>query len=377
MVASVIGRCARGRARGGRYYTGLVPCPRHPLALADTLPVRGPQPRILIVRLSALGDIVFATALLEGLRAAYPRAHIAWLAQPGFGAILEQDPRLDELIRVPAEALRSPLALARLRGELTRRRFDWVIEAQGLAKSRAVAALAGGATRIGFESKEPLALLMHHRLPKGGDIRDVSSEYRYLAEAITGVPAPPPRLRVSETARAAAIAALAAQGLAAGYVALCPFTTRPQKHWMEAYWPDLAQRLGQALGRPCAIFGGPADTAAAARIAAQAGGAAADLAGRTRVAELPAWLEQAGLVIGVDTGLTHMGIALRRPTVALFGSTCPYTRGADSPLRVIYDALPCAPCKRNPSCGGSFDCLRGISPARVHQTALQLLATAA
>lgn len=345
------------------------------MALTDSLPVRGAQPRILIVRLSALGDIVFATSLLDGLRARYPGAHIAWLAQSGFGGVLEGDPRIDNLIRVPKETLKSPVALQALRRQLTDQAYDWVIDSQGLLKSRVLARLAGGATRIGFTSKEPGKMFMQHLLPKGGSPADISSEYRYLAEQLTGLPAAAPRLVVTPEVAERVAEAMAQRELAAGFVALCPFTTRPQKHWMEEYWPELAQRLAQRGLGPFVIFGGPADRPSAERIHAQLPRGSLNLAGETRLPDLGGWLSQAGLVIGVDTGLTHIGIATRRPTLALFGSTCPYTRGADSPLRVMYDALPCAPCKRNPTCGGAWTCLRQLTPERVAAEALALLET--
>jgi heptosyltransferase-1 len=120
------------------------------------------------------------------------------------------------------------------------------------------------------------------------------------------------------------------------------------------------------------IFGGPGDRAAADRILAGMPAGTVDLVGATKLPDVPAFLEQAGVLVGVDTGLTHIGIAVRRPVVALFGSTCPYTRGADSPLRVMYDALPCAPCKRNPTCGGANTCMRGLTPERVARTALEI-----
>lgn len=342
--------------------------------LAATLPFRGSAPRILIVRLSALGDIVFATSLLSGLRSAWPRAHIAWLAQAGFAGILDGDPRLDEVIGIAADTIQSPAALWRLRRDLKRRAFDWVIDAQGLAKSRLLATMAPGATRVGFDSREPLGWLLKQRVAKGGDIRDIASEYRYLAQALSGEPAPPPRLIVGDAARDAAVAALAGHGLQPGYVALCPFTTRPQKHWMEDYWPQLAALLA---GRQLAIFGGPADVPAAARIAAASTAAIVNLAGKTQLGQVSALLQQAGLVIGVDTGLTHIGIAVQRPVVALFGSTCPYLQGAESPLTVLYDALACSPCKRHPICNGRYDCLRGLTPLRVAAAARALLGSPA
>lgn len=341
--------------------------------LAEQLQFQGPAPRILILRLSALGDIVFATSLLQALRQRWPQAHVAWLAQQGFAGILESDPRLDEVIIAPANLFKSPAAMRRLRRELAARSFDWVLDVQGLLKSRIAAVLAAGATRIGFASSEPGAFLMQHLLPKGGRLSDISSEYRYFAEQLTGEPAGPPRLLVTETAGTAVAAAMREHGLVAGFIALCPFTTRPQKHWPEHYWSQLAQLLQQRGLGPCVLFGGPGDKPAAARIMAAMPANSLDLVGATRLAELPAWLAQTGLVIGVDTGLTHIGVAVRTPTLALFGSTCPYTGGAESPLTVFYDALPCSPCKRRPTCGGLYTCMRMLTPERAAEAALSLI----
>lgn len=341
-------------------------------------PRQADAPRILIVRLSALGDIVFASSLLDAIRGRWPGAHVAWLAQPGFAGILEGDPRVNELITLPKDALQSPGALWRLRRELRVRRFDWVCDIQGLFKSRALAALAG-AYRIGFASKEPGAFLMHKLLPKGGDIRDISSEYRAFATALTERPATPPRLPVGDAAHAAVVAQRQAKHLPPGFIALCPFTTRPQKHWIESHWPMLIEQLDLAGLGPCVLFGGPGDVEAAARIAAAAPATLVNLVGDTRLKDLPAWLAQARLVIGVDTGLTHIGIAVQTPTIALFGSTCPYTRlgtSEEARLQVIYDALPCAPCRRHPTCEARYDCMRGITPQRVAAAARAMLANA-
>ncbi|MEW6166349.1 MAG: glycosyltransferase family 9 protein [Pseudomonadota bacterium] len=330
--------------------------------------------RILIVRLSALGDLVFCTSLLEGLRRAWPDAAIDWLAQTGFAGLLRDDPRIARVIATPRPALSSPAALWRLRKALRGRRYDLVIDAQGLAKSRLLAWLAGGERRVGFCSKEPLGWLLHEQIDKGGDIADIASEYRYLAERLTGTPAGPPQLPVTPAATERVQAAMQAAAVEPGFIALCPFTTRAQKHWPDAYWPELARLLAEAgLGR-CAVLGGPADRAPADALVAQMPPGSLSLAGATALPDLPAWLAQAALVIGVDTGLTHIGIAAGTPTIALFGSTCPYTRGADSPLTVLYDALPCAPCKRHPTCAGAYTCMRQLTPQRVAQAARALLA---
>lgn len=330
--------------------------------------------RILIVRISALGDMVFCTSLLEGLRRAYPQAYIAWLAQPGLSGVLDGDPRLNELLRLPSGALDSTAGLrATLKLLRAERRYDWVIDAQGLFKTRMLARMVRARRRIGFVSKEPGGFLMDHLVPKGGDQWQISSEYRFLAQELTGTDPGAPRLIPSRRSRERAESILLNTGLPGGFIALCPFTTRPQKHWVESYWGELAHRLHDAgLGR-CALFGGPDDREAAQRIMAQMPPDTMDLVGATRVSDLPALLDLSRLVIGVDTGLTHIGSAVRRPVIALFGSTCPYTRGTESPLKVLYHSLPCAPCKRNPTCGGVFMCMRDLTPDRVAAAAVEML----
>lgn len=338
-------------------------------------PRHAPPQRILIVRISALGDIVFCTSLLEGLRRAYPGAHIAWLAQPTLAGVLDGDPRLSELIRLPSGALDGLSGLRQTRRVLAQEgHFDWVIDAQGLFKSRLLARMVPARRRYGFASKEPGAFLMDQLHPKGGEPSTIGREYRYLAQQLTGGVDPgAPRLIPSIAARDHADTLMRNSRLEPGFVALCPFTTRPQKHWREPYWGQLARRLSERGLGPFALFGAPADRAAADRILAGMPPGTADLVGATRVADLPALLERARIVIGVDTGLTHIGSAVRRPTVALFGSTLPYTRGAESPLRVVHLALPCAPCKRHPTCGGEFMCMRDLTPERVADEALGLL----
>jgi len=337
------------------------------------LPIQGDSPRILIIRLSALGDVVFATSLLQALRTRYPKAYIGWLVQDNFAGILEGDARIDERVIFQRQMLRSPRALLQLRKRLAASRYEWVIDTQGLAKSRILASLASGATRIGFPSKEPGGFLMDRIMPRGDNSGEIAWEYRHLASQLTGAPADPPSLQPNAEETARVLEQMQQLGLSPGFVAICPFTTRPQKHWMEDYWPRLAQLLGQKPWGPVVMFGGPGDVEAAERIAQQLPPGSINLVGKTRLPSVSAWLAQAQLVIGVDTGLTHIGIALRRPVLALFGSTLPYQTTSGSPLRILYDALPCSPCHRTPTCNGQFTCLRDITPGRVAEAAQQLL----
>ncbi len=342
-----------------------------------------PAPRrLLLVRLSAIGDIVFASPLLEALHRRWPEAQISWLVQEDYQSLLQSHPKLHQIIPVPVSHWkqlgreRQFLALFRsvrdFRTGLRAEGFDLVLDLQGLLKSGLLAWFSGAETRIGLGAREGSQWLMTHRLPRGGDSDWIASEYRYLAEQL-GLPLEDFSLSIhpSPEDQAFAQALIQQEGLEDGYALFCPFTTRTQKHWLEDRWAALAAGV-QSLGLPVLLLGGPGDRAAAARLCARAP-QLRNWVGKTRLGEAAALTQRSRLVIAVDTGLGHLGIAFRRPTLLLFGATCPYRHTGTDRARVLYHPLPCSPCKRRPSCGGRFDCMRAISVSEVLAAARQLL----
>jgi heptosyltransferase-1 len=340
--------------------------------------------RILIVRLSAIGDIVFASPLISALRRACPDCHLAWLVQPECLPLLDHHPDLDETLVCPfghwrrlwragrwVELARGIAALRRTLGE---RRFDLAIDLQGLLKSGLLARLSGAPQRIGLGSREWSDRLMTRTVPRGGESKRIASEYLYLAQTL-GLPTDPFELAVHYSAADAGSVAgtLVREGLGEEYAVLCPFTTRPQKHWVEGRWASLAARLGPELGLKPVLLGGPGDRAAAERIADLAGAPLTDLVGRTSLGEAAALIDRAALLVGVDTGLAHMGVAFATPSVLLFGSTCPYLDPGRANARVIYHPRPCSPCKRRPSCNGAYDCMAAIETAQVLAAAREVM----
>jgi heptosyltransferase I len=330
---------------------------------------------ILIVRLSAIGDIVFASPLIHALRQRYPDARISWLVQPESQALLECHAELDEVIVWP-RAQWSALwkqrrwgalwcAVRALRSQLRAHRFDLAVDVQGLMKSGFLTWLSGARQRIGLGSREGSQRLMTRVIEKGGESQRIGSEYRYLAQQL-GLPVAEFEMWVglcdsdSDYARAL----LEQHELGEGFVAICPFTTRPQKHWFEVSWRRLIESIGRQWGLPVVMLGGPGDKPAAQAIAGDMPGLI-DLTGETSLRQAAAVIARADLVVGVDTGLTHMGIAMLRPTLCLFGSTCPYLDTGHDNAQVIYHAFDCSPCKRKPTCNGTFDCMRAITVEQV------------
>ena len=343
-----------------------------------------PPQRVLVIRLSAIGDVIMASGLVPVLHAAWPEAEIAWLTQDGNAALLRANPRLAEVIVLPRRRW-AALWAERRYGSLTRelrafvrglraRRFDLVLDLQGLMKSGVWAWLAGAPQRVGLGSREGSARLMTRVVSR--DVRDdrLGKEYRALAVAL-GLDAARFAMDIVVPAQddTAARALLGDAGSGADYAVFAPFTTRPQKHWLDERWAVLAQRLAAGRGWRAVLLGGPADRGRAEVIVASAGGAALSLTGRTSLTEAAAVIDGARLLVGVDTGLTHLGVAMATPTLALFGSTCPYLHAPGGRLQVVYLPRPCSPCRRNPTCNGRFDCMQEITVERVEAGIGELL----
>ncbi|TCJ18382.1 lipopolysaccharide heptosyltransferase family protein, partial [Parasulfuritortus cantonensis] len=306
----------------------------------------GVPSRVLIVRLSAIGDVILASGLIPMLKAAWPGVEIAWLTEEANAGLLRHNPRLSRLYTLPrgrwAKLWREGRYLAVL-GELrdlVRRlraaRFDLVLDTQGLLKSGVLARASGARQRIGLGSKEGSRLLMTRVVSRAVTSHLPGKEYRALGRAL-GLDERAYRLDVVPGAedQAAAAALCAESGLTAGFAVFCPFTTRPQKHWFDERWIELARLFQAEFGVPVAWLGGPGDRGHAEALAAAGGGVC--LAGRTSLAVAAALIGRARLLVGVDTGLTHLGLAMARPTLALFGSTRPYLEPDAPRARVLYE----------------------------------------
>lgn len=346
-------------------------------------------PRILVIRLSAIGDCVMASGLIPAIRERHPTAHLAWLAEPAAASILRENPDLDAVIVWPrrewAEDFRRGRwgrLLHKMRAfaaELQDLEFDLVLDLQGLLKSGALAFLTESPNRISLGGREGSRWLVHRVISRETPDTRIGSEYRMLAGKIGLDPNDfQLSLPYSKTAGERVDSLLAATGVdpSARLVVCCPLTTRPQKHWFPDYWKNLA-RLLQEEDPSCelVIVGAGAGADEAAGWFAGTRRPVHDLCGKTSLPEAIAVIDRAALVIGVDTGLTHMGIARRRPTIAIFGPTRPYLQAdvPDAPLSVLFRAMDCAPCHRTPTCGGAFTCMRDVRPGDVMREARRFL----
>jgi heptosyltransferase-1 len=202
----------------------------------------------------------------------------------------------------------------------------------------------------------------------------ISSEYRTLLDHL-GIEHPDYRLGLQYFPEdlSGAQALLREKGLDGPLALLCPFTTRPQKHWSESRWARLADRLEQDLGLRAVLLGAKPDLAAAERIQDRARQQLTSLVGRTSLRQSLALVEQADLVIGVDTGLTHMAVLSDVPTIALFGPTRPYLQSQNKRAVILYHPFSCSPCKRSPVCQGRYPCMAKHEVDTIFERAKQIL----
>jgi heptosyltransferase I len=310
------------------------------------------EPRILLIKLSSLGDVIHTLPTLEAVRSLYPQGHITWLVEDTNAPVLAGHPDLDEVWPVPRPRLRNGRFLENVRDLIqTGRRlreepFDLVIDLQGLLKSAVWAALARGERKVGYNrTREFSYLALTERLAPFDP--EAHAVWRYLNVARhLGAPATPPRFRLGLNTPED-LSRLLPLKTGQPLAVLHPGARWPTKLWPGAYWARLAEWLACHQGFQIVITGSPGDRILAAEIIAQAKVPLTNLAGRTSLAELAALLQHARLAVTTDTGPMHLAAALGTPVAALFGPTAPWRTGPfGEGHEVVRLTLPCSPCFR-------------------------------
>jgi heptosyltransferase-1 len=341
--------------------------------------------KILIVRLSAIGDVVMASPLAHAFKNTYTDSHITWLVEEAAIEVLRGNPDIDEILVWPRGKWRKLWKERRIhllvrelfsfvRNLRKKPGYDLAVDVQGLFKSGIWTYLSGARQKVGLGSKEGSRILMNRVVDRTGPSDRISSQYLLLARDLDletdGFPMTVPILPDDDRF---AEGFIVENRLEKGFVTLCPFTTRPQKHWFDERWVQLAHRLIGQSGLSSVLLGGPGDKPAAGRILNGAQETITSMTGNTTIKQAAAIIKRSSLLIGVDTGLTHMGFALGVPTIALFGATRPYLDTDWMPGKVLYHPHECSPCRRSPTCDDDHTCMKAISIDEVLSAAESLL----
>jgi len=321
--------------------------------------------RVLVFLKGGIGDVVFALPLLADLRTGFPGAELVALSHDQGADVLRHAPSVDVVRSTGPMSARASVADA-LRA-LGPERFDVALTPVRSARAAWLLLRSGAHTRVGFGGG-PERLLLTHVAPVRPFEVVFSRRFERLATALgvsTGAPA---RLVIGEPSRDEARRRLASAGREEGLplVALHVGGGWPTKRWPVPHARGLVERLA-ARGHQILLVGGEADRSRAREIAAAAPGSALDRTGAS-VADALAELSLAEAAVGLDSGLSHAGVALAIPTVLLFGPNDPASVAPVPHARIVTQPLPCRPCNRagKERCPeGHHRCMQDTTPEQV------------
>jgi lipopolysaccharide heptosyltransferase I len=339
--------------------------------------------RILIIKLSAIGDIIHTLPAAAALRQAFPKAWLAWMVENTGANLLRGNPDIDELIAIDTRAWRANWWVGLRHAwyvtrHLRRAGFDLCVDFQGLLKSAIFAYLSGAPVRLGFprqRCREPLsALLTNLHGPVVDANLHIVEELLALLQPL-GVTTAERRFTIPITEADEHFAARVWRelGLNAGVpvVALNPGATWETKRWGELNFARLNDALMRRHQVRTLLTWGPGEEPLIQNVVRAAAYAPA-IAPATTLLQLAALLSRCSVFVGGDTGPLHLAAAMGIPTVALFGPSNPRRNGPYGSGHVILQRqLPCSNCYRR-TCN-HWECLPGIEVDMVVQAVGRLL----
>ena len=328
--------------------------------------------KILLIRLSSLGDIVLTTPAIRAVRAHFPNAYIAMLVAKQSAEILRENPHLDEIITFNRLAKDKDTGeMLRIIRHLRAQKFTLTIDLQRKFRTEMLMYFSGAAKRIG---KGRFCTV---RVPEQGN-KHATAHYFDLLHA-AGIPVEDRRLELflSESEQLDAAQRFEAAGVNNGAltVGLFPGAGWKLREWMPERFAAIGDRLVQHFNANVLIFGGPKEAELVQTIASLMNAPAIPFAGNLQVRELTACLEKCDLFLTNDTGPMHIAAAVGTPIVSLFG---PGNHIRFQPLgtfhQTIRHAVPCSPCKQfTDKCKDNI-CMKGIGVDEVWESVSRVLA---
>lgn len=390
--------------------------------------------RLLLVKLSAIGDVIHCLPAAHRLKQSLPGLELHWLVEPLAAPLLVDNPCVDKVhvfekktwlgglkSGKPDSMLKSVSALRAFVSELRSYAFDYAVDAQGLFKSAFLARQSGAKRVFGFKGTREMAeYLLSDKLDIGdyfGVSRHVVDLNLALADFVIStargaapftpevadqdshtlvcfpLPAPPPQ---SEAKVASLFSLAAAPNMATRNIGFIAGTTWDTKIWPAERWTELGKRLLDEAELDCRIFllGGPADRTTNQYIykglvsGTGGGGHVADITGETNLIDLVALFANLDLVIGADTGPLHLACAVagavgsgssrkRAPKVLALHGSSPWGRngpyGSPTQVAACHLDLSCQPCFSKKCSLGTIECMKDLPSEKVFQMAMTML----
>jgi heptosyltransferase-1 len=355
--------------------------------------------KILLIKLSALGDVVHTIPVLNKLRRRYPNARIDWLVTPGIAELLRHNPAINNVIEFLRDEWSEPwrpaayVSTARLIAQLRAAEYDLVIDLQGQMRSAVFAFTSGAPVRIGFDKPRADAFTSLPRVIPEEARKHAwkgAREGSWLAYTDTS---PLPTLDIHPVERYLGVgpmlglddgpadfsfpipqeATVRIDGLLdyyeigrANIAIVAPGTVWETKQWRADAFAEVARHLQQQK-LAVVLIGSEGERGLCEEIARLAPGVV-NLAGETALSELAALISRAVICVTNDSGPMHLAVALGRPVVSVFGPTDPVWAGPyRQPDSVVRADIPCSPCylRRLKECPNGHACMLQVPAAAV------------
>jgi heptosyltransferase-1 len=355
--------------------------------------------RILLIKLSAVGDVVQTIPLLNALRRRYASAQIDWLVTPAIAELLRHNPAISNVIEFAREDWSRPwtptpyVNYARLASKLRANAYDLVLDVHGQFRTAVFVLASGAPVRIGFDrpragvwdasprrfpkearkhawqgAREGSWLAYTHHIPV--PTLDIHAVDRYLGVGpMLGLEAGPPDFSfpIPPAASESVDALLRDRALVgAPLLLMAPGTIWETKHWGTDKFAEVARHFLRR-GFAVALMGSRRERLLCEDVAGLAPGAV-DIAGETTLTELAALIRRSTISVTNDSGPMHFAVALGRPVVSIFGPTDPIWIGPYGRDGAVLQAgVPCSPCllRQLSRCRFGHVCMENVSARAV------------
>lgn len=338
--------------------------------------------KLLIVKISSLGDVVHAFAFANRLKTQKPDITIDWLASEVYAEFVSSNRHVRKVFRFKRSEWGKKIChpatwgeVVSLQSALRKEKYDICLDMQGLLRSGLVTFFSGAQKRVGFSTAREGSRFCYDTLINSAQKPHAVDK---LLEALSVFNVPLPEkpsceFDIPQKASDNVKKLLTKLGVADRYIVFHQGARWPTKNWPETKWRQLSENFYKRIGVPI-VFTGSKDDADSIDSIIPKGGRFYNLAGRVGLLELSALLKNAMLMVTVDSGPMHISAAFATPLVAIFGPTSPIKTGPKTAgmAEVVTAGVDCAPCfKRN--CPRSMECMEKITPAQVEAIAKKLL----
>lgn len=338
--------------------------------------------RVVVRGTNWVGDSIMTVPALRALRKVLPNATITLATRPGTAGIFSEADFIDEVLLYDRKGALSVVPQIR---EWRRRKFDLALLFQNAFEAALIPFLAGVPLRLGYASESRHAMLTHPLpLPDWRSSRHEVFYYLYLVTALEQMlfgtsniceGEPDASMQISERQKVEAATLLRSHGVKEGevVVAICPGSINSRaKRWPAEAYAALADRLIDAQ-RQVLLIGSKGEIDVSEDVTRRMRGRPVVLTGKTSLDQITAVLALADLIVTNDTGPAHIGAALGRPTIVIFGPTNPLTTRPFSPQAEILRHPPeCAPCMLR-DCPIDHRCMTAITVDEVFERSHVLL----